>query len=359
MKCFVIFLLLVTGWTARVDALPRYAASYGQSCVLCHQNPTGGGLRTLYATQDLIPRELASRPWPDAGAHNPQIAENLTIGVDLRTLAYQREGGDGEVFAMEGAFYAHVQLSVAASVYLEQGLSGRGEIFGLLYDLDHGVYLKAGRFIPDHGWRFADHQMFTRRFLWDRSGGDNPGFLYDSGLEVGGSKGEWIDFSASALSGRQSHGDNYAGRVLVRHEHLGVRWGLGASVIRRRDAGGHRRAVAGFWYLSSGPFTWLGEVDETSRPDGSEGQQRLGNLLAQELTVRLARGWELRGTYSFEDPNRAEKTGAVARAGAGFSYMPQPYFSVQLMANRWRVESGSDAAGRSYDEAELMIHFFY
>ncbi len=45
-------------------ALPRYAATYGQSCVLCHENPTGGGLRNLYATQYLIPEEIAARGWP-------------------------------------------------------------------------------------------------------------------------------------------------------------------------------------------------------------------------------------------------------------------------------------------------------
>nr|MEE4266754.1 hypothetical protein [Candidatus Krumholzibacteria bacterium] len=44
-------------------AVPRYTAQYGQSCTLCHTNPTGGGLRTEYASQYLIPEEIAGQGW--------------------------------------------------------------------------------------------------------------------------------------------------------------------------------------------------------------------------------------------------------------------------------------------------------
>jgi len=354
MRYFAIFFALLGIWAPPARALPRYTAIYGQNCVLCHQNPTGGGLRSSYASEYLVPREISARQWASP-APDFRLAENVTIGADLRTLAYHHEGGDGEIFAMQGAFYIEVQLSTAAVLYLEQGLSGRGEAYGLWRDLRHGVYVKVGRFIPDHGWRFADHQMFTRRFLWDNNGSDNPAFLYDSGLEVGGSVGEWLDYTASALSGRESHGDNYAGRVLLRQELAGWRLGLGASVIRRFDRLGHRRAVAGFWYVSHGALTWLGEIDETERP----GSARLGNLLAQEVTVRLARGWELRGTYSFQDPDRSRQTGARSRTGVGVAYMPQPWFGVQLMGNDWRVQAGPEVSGNGYREAELMMYFFY
>ena len=40
-------LLTLAALTATpVQALPRYTAVYGQSCVLCHVNPTGGGMRS-------------------------------------------------------------------------------------------------------------------------------------------------------------------------------------------------------------------------------------------------------------------------------------------------------------------------
>ncbi len=346
------------------QALPKYAASYGQSCTLCHENPSGGGLRNLYATQYLIPEEIAARGWPTAeeagflAGQSPEISPNITVGVDLRTLSYQQEGGTGSTFAMQGDVYLNLQLSGTASAYVEQGLSTSGEIYGLLRDLPLDGHLKAGRFIPDYGWRFADHQMFNRRYLMDAGGSDNPAFLYDSGFEIGGSPGP-LEFSASVLSGPESHGDNYAGRVMLRQEVGALRLGAGGSVWRRHDLAGHKRAVGGFWYASAGPVTWLGEIDETKRPDGVDNATRLGNLMAQELTITWARGWDGRLTYSFQDPNRAEKSGTRHRYGAGVAYMPRPFFALQLMGNYWDLEQGPDVAGNSYHEAEFMIHFFY
>lgn len=347
------------------QALPRYAVQYGQSCILCHENPTGGGLRTEYATQYLIPVEMAAQGWlpfeGDGGLlaePGSALAPNITIGTDLRTLAWQQDDGEGMVFAMQGDLYLNFRLSPGASAYVEQGLSGSGEMFGLLRSQALEGYLKAGRFIPDYGWRFADHQMFNRRYLLDGSGSDSPAFLYDSGLEIGASPGV-LDISAAALSGRESHGDNYAGRVFVRQEWGGLRVGVGASVLRRNDPNGHRRAVGGLWSLGVGPVAWLGEIDETRRPDGPDAADRLGNLVAQELSVRMARGWEARLTYGFQDPDRAEKSGVRHRYGAGMAYMPRPFFALQMMVNRWDVEPGPALTGEDATEAELMLHFFY
>ncbi len=80
-------------------ALPRYTARYGQSCTLCHTNPTGGGMRNAYAGQYLVPREMAAQPAPDqvSQTFTPQLTPNIAVGVDLRTLVYQEEEGSGEV----------------------------------------------------------------------------------------------------------------------------------------------------------------------------------------------------------------------------------------------------------------------
>ena len=46
--------------TAR--AVPRYSARYEQNCMLCHVNPSGGGMRSAYAVQELIPKEFLISP---------------------------------------------------------------------------------------------------------------------------------------------------------------------------------------------------------------------------------------------------------------------------------------------------------
>jgi len=352
-----VLLLLLTVATA--DAEPRFAALYGQDCTLCHVNPTGGGMRNLYASQYLVPEELARPVGADdeLGTLNPELTPGLTVGADLRTLLYQREGGDGSTFSMQGDLYVHAQPIRQVGIYLEQGQSRAGEIFGTAHVLPADGWVKAGRFIADHGWRFADHQMFTRRYLYDPGGTDDPGIHYASGFEAGVAPGILtvtgsVQEVARGLPDPRL-GDNYAYRGLLQKSFGGLRLGAGGSVVRRRTLDGHARAAGGFWYVGVGPVTWLGEVDET-RQEG-----RLGLLAAHEVAWRFARGWEVIGSYSHQDPDRAEKNGARHRAGGGLQVMPAPYFVGTLTAHRWWLDEGPAVTGGEFTEFELVAHFLF
>lgn len=335
-------------------AVPRYTAQYGQDCKLCHVNPSGGGLREMYASQFLVPEELASRGWrPDESpAISPELTTNVIFGLDLRSLLQQQEGGTGTNLAMQGDFYLAAELGFGLLAYLEQGINGSGEVFGAMRGLPLDGYLKAGRFMPDYGWRFADHQMFNRRYLTESDGTHSPRSFYGSGVEVGVAPGP-LSVSASVLGETESHGDAYAARALL-HQALGpVNAGLGGSVLRRDRPGDSRRTVGGIWYLAVGPLTWLGEIDETRR-DG-----RLGNLVANEWTLRVRRGVDLRGTYSFQDPDRDRRNGLRQRYGAGVAWMPLPVFNLLAMGNYWKIDQGALVIGDSYVEGELVLHMFF
>lgn len=338
----------------RVDALPRYTAQYGQSCVLCHANPTGGGMRSAYASQFIVPQELAASPGAtaDGQAFTPDIGDHITVGADLRTLVWQREGGTGSVFSMQGDIYVEARPTDRVAAYIEQGQNGGGEVFAHLRMLPGDGYVKAGRFHPDYGWRFADHQMFNRRFLMNSTGADDPKVLLGQGIEAGISPGP-LAVTASVLDGKPELGENYAARAMLQQRLGPVNAGVGASVLRRSGFDGHSRAAGGFWYVSAGPVTWLGEYDET-RLDG-----RLGNIAAHEVTVRVARGWDARATYGFQDPDRAEITGARHRYGVGVAWLPLPYVGLQAMGNRWDNDQGDDVQDADRYEAELMLHVFF
>src|SRR5438094_1233486 len=85
-------LLALAGLSAlgalRAGALPRYSARYEQNCSLCHVNPSGGGMRSGYATQQLIPKEIAMSPaTPEAmGLLDAHLGKNVSIGTDFREL---------------------------------------------------------------------------------------------------------------------------------------------------------------------------------------------------------------------------------------------------------------------------------
>jgi len=356
--------VLLVLWTAADDvmALPRYTARYGQDCRLCHVNPTGGGLRNAYATQYLIPEELAAAPGrapTTAGGDDSEASDTgtllslaVSVGADLRTLALLEEGGDGTVFSMQGDVYLAMEAAGDVQLYAEQGQRGGGEVFGIATGLIPRGYLKAGRFVPDYGWRFDDHRLPGRRYLFDADGADDPRGLMGSGVELG-MAAVGLSATVSALEGEPRLGNNYAARALLRHERGGLRAGAGASVWRRGAVDGGQRAAGAFWYLAGGPVTWLGEVDET------RGEGRLGRLVTHEMAVEMRRGVEARLVYGFQDPDRARQDGARHRLGAGIAWLARPSLGLQVMANRWDVDEGPAVNDGDRYDGELMVHFLY
>ncbi len=357
--------VLLVLWTAADSAmaLPRYTARYGQDCRLCHVNPTGGGLRNAYTSQFLVPEELASaggRPRADADegaategeSTRPALPVDITVGADLRTLAWMQEGGEGTVFSMQGDVYLALAAPGDVQLYAEQGQRGGGEVFGLAHGVIPHGYLKAGRFVPDYGWRFDDHRLFSRSYLFAADGVDDPSGLLGSGAEAGVAAGG-LSATVSVLDGEPELGRNYAARALLRQELGAVRAGVGASVWKRGGAGGGSRAAGAFWYVSGGPVTWLGEMDET------RGEDRLGRLLTNELTVEMRRGLAARLVYCFQDPDRAYRDGARHRLGAGVAWLARPSLGLQVMANRWRVDEGFAVNDVDRYDGEVMVHFLY
>lgn len=346
---------LAVHWTAADNAmaLPRYTARYGQDCRLCHVNPTGGGLRNAYATQYLVPTELAggtTKPAAGDGA-GAALPVDVTVGADLRTLAWAQEGGPSMLLAMQGDVYVGLAAPGNIEIYAEMG-PHEAEAFGLAYGLIPHGYLKAGRFTPDYGWRFDDHRQFSRRFLFTPDGIDDPHALLGEGVEAGYALGG-LSATASMVQGGAEIGDAWVARALMRRELGAVRLGAGSSVWQRGVGAGARRAGGVFWYASSGPWTWLGEVDET------RGDNRTGRLVTHEVTLDVQRGLALRAVYGFQDPDRALRSGARYRVGAGVAWFARPGLGLQAMANHWRVDRGDDVADNTHNDAELVVHFLY
>lgn len=197
--------LLATSSFAR----PQYSAIFGQSCFLCHANPTGNGMRELYGSQFFGPQYLPVRPvsFETIEKIKPKLSETVTIGADLRTIwlatntqSETTEAGLSDAFStntgtvaqMEGNIYLQIRPTEQVMLYVSRGVSdvnGRMEVYGMANLKGFKAWLKGGQFQENYGLRFADHTAYTRTGLW--SGFDGGAFSsptpphYGVGMEAG------------------------------------------------------------------------------------------------------------------------------------------------------------------------------
>jgi hypothetical protein len=362
------------------QALPRYTARYRQNCNLCHLNPTGGGLRSLYATQYLVPHEMSmKRFYADSLLKlDPQISESIRLGADLRTLhLYSAEDRPGEknFFQMEGNVYLGFEPLPRFAGYVSRGQSGSLEIFGLAYLLPFNGYVKIGRFEPEFGWKFDDHTHFTREPDPQSAQGGTvffrPPGQSDQGVEVGMFPKRFT-LNAAVVNGNpgsSSSFDNnsdvaFAGRGLARFDFGSAGLGLGGSYWHNVEPAGVRQVAGPLGYLNWGRLTWVGEVDWSHLDPRAPQLARTQLLTSNEVSLQLTPGFDLLATFDYDDPNFDLQTGTRSRYGAGVDVLPTPFVSIQAVLNVFRFDTvnGGDITEsnyKDYAQSQFQVHFFF
>lgn len=356
------------------DAVPRYALKVGQSCILCHQSPSGGGQRSAYASAYLVPERLAmardAPPAPDR-----QLTDEILIGADLRTFWLDAEDADARnnFVQMQGAVYLTLQPDPRFLAYVHQEFGQGGafapEIFALAWLSPGTVWAKAGRFVPAFGWRPADHRTFTRTdfvFL-----PENPP-QSDTGIEVGARRGPF-ELQLALTNGEFASAFERNDELLFTARGAALRAvgpanvAAGASYAQHRGEDVHRWAGGPFAGASLGPITWWGEADwlHAARPDPAGGPAlsvATSFTLSQELAVQLVRGLDAVATWDLHDPDVRLASGAGHRVGLGVDAMPYPFLRLRAKLNRFEQVDGPAAPARIPDGVnrfEAEIHFFY
>jgi hypothetical protein len=342
-------------------ALPRYSARYEQKCGLCHVNPTGGGLRTAYASQKLVPEEIAwSKAKPEVLAGiDPYIAKHLLVGTDFREvyLGSDDPSAPRDFFQMQGDIYLGFQLDPKVSLYFARGATDTRELFGVGH-LNPSLYVKAGRFVPSYGWKFDDHTMFVRSEM-----GFSPPGNSDVGLELGASPGRFEVQLAVVNGNRGSILDNDS--RLATALNAGYRFHLGpfaafAGVSGYDDPSQQLALDSGgaHGYLMWKNLTWIGQADLFRRAPAG-GTETRGFVASHELTCLLRQGLDLKGTYDFFDPDKDHATGAKSRWGGGIYVMPQSYLTLEVLERRTTFDNGTVYSGRDSWESVFQLHLLY
>ena len=186
-------LLASTGW-----AEPTFLAKQYTRCTACHYSPTGGGLLTPYGRL-LSHRELST--WgpaatADAAAEDDRHGEQaflygalgnalgpVHLGLEMRP-SHLRVGFPGGHQDMNLLMNLDLVGAVQKNGWTAYGSAGReppnaavrnGRTLSepafisyehwISYQIDDGFRIRAGRFLPAYGVRFADHTTYSRADL--------------------------------------------------------------------------------------------------------------------------------------------------------------------------------------------------
>lgn len=351
-------------------AIPRYAARYRQNCTLCHQNPTGGGMRGLYASQFIVPNEMSLTKLAAEKVEriHPDLSPSVVVGADLRTAHFRTDSDarpERNFFQMQADLYLSFSVDDRISANLNVDQVGSTEVYGLAWVLPWSGYLKAGRFTPVFGWKHADHNMLTREEL----GFDQPDNT-DAGLELGVYP-KRVALWASVLNGepgsntRFDRNDQlaYAGGALVHFRVARVGLALGGSVLRNENepgpAGRSLRTAGGpFGYAAVGPLIWLWEVD-ASRLTVPGASSKTALVTAHELSWHLRPGLDVLATYGFVDRDLDRVSGTRSRWGLGVEVIPVPFVELQAGVSLYDSQPGADVKEPEFTRSEVQLHLFY
>jgi hypothetical protein len=373
----LLIVLIVAALAQEANAVPRYTARYRQNCTLCHVNPTGGGMRSLYATQYIVPAELSLLKPPEelVARIQPKLSESVTVGTDLRAAhfhATKRQPGRN-FFEMQGEAYLQWSIDDKISANLDIDQISSVETYALAWVLPFHGYAKAGRFTPVFGWKVADHNTFVREELWF----DQP-FNTDAGVEIGFYP-KHVALWASVLNGEPGANTLFDANDELAYvagglSHFGagpVGVGLGGSFWHNRldraesSANPGRRTAGGpFGYLSWDRFTYLWEVD-ASRLVVPGTRVRTKLITSHELSYALRPGLDLVASYNWVDRNLDLQSGIKERFGVGVDVNPVPFVQLQAQLSVYRT-SGQDPTQDPPDvpepdfvRSEVQVHLFY
>ena len=375
------FLLLTlflasTGW-----AEPTFLAKQYTRCSACHYSPTGGGLLTPYGRL-LSHRELST--WgpatADKEAEDDRRGEQaflygalgdalgpVNLGLEMRP-SHLRVGFPGGHQDMNLQMNLDLVGAVQKDRWTAYGSAGReppnaavrnGRTLSdpafvsyehwVSYQIDDGLRIRAGRFLPAYGVRFADHSTYSRAALdLDRNdqvyGVEVSGTIGPSLVQVMISPGK----AESILHDRDRRGLSTAARWQF---DLAPRAAIVGSAFYRDSTASdpHSGAVgAAFGFAPTSRMSIWTEVDANLQVKDLGGRSW---LVVNETSVEVYRGIWLKFTPQLRTSGGVSGDASV-RLGFAADLLPRTHWNVNLA---YYYEQALDAGSTSTLLAQLHL----
>lgn len=249
--------------TARAYAYPQFQLSQEQTCTSCHISPAGGGLLNENG-RNMIEAFSTFGGNPDPAHGKLDGPDWLLVGADVRAgagLIYD-EKASPNAFPMQAeaaAWVHHGAFSFYGTFGVIEGTTNDALSFFQLRehwfmwqqhpDSPDGLFVRAGRFMPVYGLRFAEHNDFTRIYGQTPLDGETYGVAVeyiDEAWEAHATAFVHDPLQYSAENG--NGGALYAEARIAKVASIGVEGRYAKSDVDARTAGG---ITAKYWLAAA------------------------------------------------------------------------------------------------------------
>ncbi len=351
------------------ESVPRYALKNGETCSLCHVNPSGSGLRTEYGNSLVSGEELPV--YTEEVSYSGMISEHLQLGGDVRLQRIVAEpdttGIQTAGFPMQADIYGAVkptkQIDIIWKIDL---LNSYHQVWSQIKIFPNGGMIRFGKTMPTYGLRLADHTAFIK--------GGNLSLDYDlpqEGLPFSPRKAAPFAFETAVYLG-----DLYITAGVSETYLASANWGLTFTRNLREQTLFSRVEYSGslknlhftaggsvmhednlnlrgfFGGMSFWKMQWLAEVDWARNWAGENVSMASYNHLNYSLMQGLDVGFKFE-TFDVDIDSSGQ---SIQRLSLGIDYIPIPY--VQIKAQVRKSETmNPDFKGKP--EYLLQLHTWF
>lgn len=340
-----------------LKAEPYLAVKTGLKCGSCHVNPLGGGLRTNFGNiygHSVLPVNTSDFTSSEIG----KITEFLAVGGNLRYNAEVSQNDaaqDSATFRIDSAqvYIALTPKNSNLTLYLDQqvapGAAVNREAY-LQYKFSGDHYVKAGKMYVPFGLRLEDDSAFVRQVT---------GFNFDSsdnGIELGLEYNQATVnlFMTNGTSSVANNDDNFM--FGMKAEKLFSKFRVGGTAVINTAEENEQRLWNLYGGAVWGELVFLTEIDliQTEQVGTDDIEQFVG---LAELNYQLLKGWNLKLTGEYYDPDREINNNHETRYSFIVEYAP--ISNVQLRFGLRSSEGIPQQPTRSSERFFLQSHVYF
>ncbi len=343
----------------------------GTSCIACHINPTGGGMRNAYGNDIVSLEELPMEKWINKGSTNwdGTIGEHLEIGGDFRIQGIQYDSVTTRktaIFPMQADIYTSLIINRNATIFNKIGVRGRNnfatEYWLLINNLPQNVWFRIGKALPNFGLRVDDHTSFIRGGNYKRTtlGLEEEGLLFDPFLDPP----TIIELGLPILGGLYWTSSLSTSINNIIDEQLN---NLTTQINYTTSFNNQLKYMIAFSYMEEGPLELLGlsgglsfsNLTYTFEIDQAKnlilGSTSIANY--NQIAWEVIQGIQIIGKHDFFDPQYELLSGSISRYSFGVELYPLNILEIKLQARM----NKSDKFGVENPNPEYLIqtHFWF